>query len=117
MLKQSTSRMKKVLAILLGVLFIVSFTAVAASAHHWRHGGWGVYGWGLPGPVWGFPISAPAYIPVSAPAQVSVCAPVKAPIKAPVKASAQIPVCTPAQSGTISLSTLDLSIITLSATA
>ena len=32
MLKQSSSRMKKVLAILLAVLFVVSVTAVAASA-------------------------------------------------------------------------------------
>ena len=32
MLKQSSSRMKKVLAILLAVLFVVSLTAVAVSA-------------------------------------------------------------------------------------
>ncbi len=38
MLRQSSSRMKKVLAILLAVLFVVSFTAVAAST---RYGGYG----------------------------------------------------------------------------
>ena len=40
MLKQKFSRMKKVLAILLSVLFIASVTAVAASAHG-GGGGWG----------------------------------------------------------------------------
>ncbi len=39
MLKQSSSKMKKVLAILMAVLFGVSLTAVAASAH--GHGGGG----------------------------------------------------------------------------
>jgi len=39
MLKQSSSRMKKVLASLLAVLFIVSLTAVAASARDERHDG------------------------------------------------------------------------------
>ena len=48
MLKQKFSRMKKVLAILLSVLFIASVTAVAASAHG-GGGGWGGYGWG-----WGY---------------------------------------------------------------
>ena len=38
MLKQPSSRMKKVLAILLVVFFVVSLTAVSASAAH-RHGG------------------------------------------------------------------------------
>jgi hypothetical protein len=51
MLKQSFSRMKKVLAILLSVLFIASVTAVAASAHGGY--GWGGYGWGYgPGCMW-----------------------------------------------------------------
>ena len=50
MLEQSYSEMKKVLAILLTVLFVVSFTAVTASAH----GGWGWGGgWGYgTGCVW-----------------------------------------------------------------
>jgi hypothetical protein len=55
MLKQFSS-MKKGLAVLLAVLFVVSLTAVAASADrhghghhhggHWGHGGWGYPGWG-----------------------------------------------------------------------
>ena len=43
MSKQSFSRMKKVLAMLLSVLFIASVTAVVASAHG-GGGGWGGYG-------------------------------------------------------------------------
>ena len=60
MLKKSYSGMKKVLAISIAVLFVVSFTAVAASAEreghpgHHGHGGFdfggcggcGGYGWG-----------------------------------------------------------------------
>jgi flagellar basal body-associated protein FliL len=88
MLTQSSSKMKKVLAILLAVLFVVSLTAMAASAHHgslgWGgFGAWGGYGCGLPGPVWGLPNSAPAYgpvatttfAPISSPASESVCEP------------------------------------------
>ena len=59
MLKQSSS-MKKGLAVLLAVLFVVSLTAVAASADHTsghghygghgRYGGYGGYGgWGYGG--------------------------------------------------------------------
>ena len=44
MLKQSVSRIKKVLPVLLGVLFVVSLTAVSASAHNYYRGG---YGYGL----------------------------------------------------------------------
>jgi len=45
MLKQSVSRIKKVLPVLLAVLFVVSLTAVAASAHRSHgYGGWGDYG-------------------------------------------------------------------------
>jgi hypothetical protein len=56
MLKQSSS-MKKVLAVSLAVLFVVSLTTVAASAkggsywrdgghgHYGSHGSWGYYGW------------------------------------------------------------------------
>ena len=50
MLKQSSSRLKKVLTILLAVLFVLSVTTVAASAHgggRWG-GGWGGY------PYWGY---------------------------------------------------------------
>ncbi len=60
MLKKSYSGMKKVLAISLAVLFVVSFTAVAASAERegyhghggfgfgdgFGFGGFGGYGWG-----------------------------------------------------------------------
>ena len=45
MLKQSCSKIKKVLTILLTVLFVVSLTALAASGHG---GGWGGY------PYWGY---------------------------------------------------------------
>jgi len=52
MLKQTSSRVKKVLAILLAVLFVISVTSVAASAHYGGWGrGWGGYGWG---PGWGY---------------------------------------------------------------
>jgi uncharacterized membrane protein len=59
MLKQSSSRIRKVLAILLTVLFVASLISVTASAYrghgfghggHWRHGGhWGHGGWGYGG--------------------------------------------------------------------
>ena len=51
MLKQSSGRMKKVLAILLTILFVISVTSVAASAHY---GGWGRGGWLWLGPGWGY---------------------------------------------------------------
>lgn len=44
MLKQSSSRMKKVFAILLTVLFVVSFTVVAASAERGDRGDHGSLG-------------------------------------------------------------------------
>jgi hypothetical protein len=50
MLKQEVSRLKKILTILLAVLFVLSVTIVAASAHgggRWG-GGWGGY------PYWGY---------------------------------------------------------------
>jgi hypothetical protein len=46
MLKQSSTRMKMVLAILLAVLFVTSLSAVAVEAH--GGGPWGGYGWGRP---------------------------------------------------------------------
>jgi hypothetical protein len=68
MLKKSYSGMKKVLAISLAVLFVVSFTAVAASAEREGHpghpghggfdfggcGGCGGYGWGGGGYGYGY---------------------------------------------------------------
>jgi len=61
MLKQSSSRMKKALAVLLAVLFVASLTAVAVSARGgggWGgRGGWGGYGgWGMMGayPYYGY---------------------------------------------------------------
>lgn len=56
MLKQEVSRLKKRLTILLAVLFVLSVTIVAASAHgggRWG-GGWGGYPyWGSgPGCMW-----------------------------------------------------------------
>ncbi len=81
MLKQSPSKMKKILAVLLAVLFVVSLTAVSASAFQ-RHnmgggmgmrggfghhgfgggfgGGWGG-GWGWPGWGWGWPYMGYGY--------------------------------------------------------
>ena len=69
MLKQFFS-MKKGLAVLLAVFFVVSLTAVSASAwggyggwhrHGWDgYGGWGGLGWGLPGPGCGLSICEPA---------------------------------------------------------
>jgi hypothetical protein len=47
MLKQSTSKMKTVFAILLAVLFVLSLTAMAASAHHEGRGGYGMIGYGI----------------------------------------------------------------------
>ena len=44
MLKQSSSGMRKVLAVLLVVLFVVSLTVVAASAREDQHGDYGHYG-------------------------------------------------------------------------
>ena len=50
MLKQSPSGMKKVLAILLAVLFLASVTAMAVNAHG---GGRGGFGWaGAVSPYW-----------------------------------------------------------------
>ena len=48
MLKQSSSGMKKGLAVLLAALFVVSVTVMAASAREYRHGDHGHYGghWG-----------------------------------------------------------------------
>lgn len=52
MSKQEVNRLKKILTILLAVLFVLSVTMVAASAHgggHWGSGwGWGGY------PYWGY---------------------------------------------------------------
>jgi hypothetical protein len=54
MLKQKLSRPKKILTILLAVLFVLSLTTVAASAHGGGHGGFGGY-WGWGGyPYWGY---------------------------------------------------------------
>ena len=50
MLKPKVSRIKKVLAVLLAVLFVVSLTAVTASAHGVGRGGWGWGGY----PYWGY---------------------------------------------------------------
>ena len=54
MLKQSYSEMKKVFAILLTVLFVVSLTAVTASAHGGGHGGWGAMVPGGGYPYWSY---------------------------------------------------------------
>jgi len=52
MLKQKVSRLKKILTILLAVLFVLSVTTVAVSAHGSGRLG-GVWGWGIH-PYWGY---------------------------------------------------------------
>ena len=60
MLKQSSIKMRMILAILLAILFVTSLTAVAVEAHgggpwggwgSWRPG-WGGWGYGGPGCTW-----------------------------------------------------------------
>ena len=61
MLKQSSSRMKKVLSVFLAVIFVVSLTAVTTSARSgwYRGGNWGWGGsWG-DGLGWGWNWSGP----------------------------------------------------------
>jgi hypothetical protein len=59
MLKLFSSGMKKGMPILLAAFFVVSLTAVAASAHHGCYGcygccdGYGFYGCGCGGYPWG----------------------------------------------------------------
>jgi|GEM_PF-3342139 len=53
MLKQKVSRLKKILTILLAVLFVLSVTTVAVSAHGGARWGWGGPRWGYgPGCMW-----------------------------------------------------------------
>jgi hypothetical protein len=79
MLKQSSNRMKKGIAVLFVVLFVASLTAVTVSAKggsYWRgygnyggHGHYGGYGdwgygdWGW-GPGWGYGLGAYPYMGV-----------------------------------------------------
>ncbi len=82
MLKQSSNKMKKVLSILLAVLFVVSLTAVAASAYGggWRDGGYG-RGWGdggyggvygLGGDGWDAGSPFPPYYPYAGPQVIAI---------------------------------------------
>ncbi len=67
MLKQSSSRMKKVLAILLVVLFVVSLTVVAVSA---RGGGAGISGgYSVDGGIYDNPLYFPNGNPYKSPQQ------------------------------------------------
>jgi hypothetical protein len=77
MLKQSSSKMKKVLSILLAVLFVVSLTAVAASAYGGGHGrGWGDGGYGgvygLGGDGWDAGSPFPPYYPYAGPQVIAI---------------------------------------------
>jgi hypothetical protein len=86
MLKQTSSRMKKVLSILLTVLFVLSATSVAASANGGGHGrGWGDggygYGWdnggyggvyGLGGYGWDAGSPFPPYNPYAGPQVIAI---------------------------------------------
>jgi len=89
MLKQKVNRLKKILTILLGVLFILSVTTVAASAHGDGHGGWGWGGysyWGYgTGCVWvNGNWSCPSYIGMPYTMQASApTAPAKDPDPSP----------------------------------
>jgi hypothetical protein len=83
MLKQSSSKMKNVLSILLTVLFVVSLTAVAASAYgggYGRDGGYG-RGWGdsydggiygLGGYGWDAGSPFPPYYPYAGPQVIAI---------------------------------------------
>jgi hypothetical protein len=85
MLKQSSSRMKKVLSVLLTILFVLSATAVAASAYGGGHGrgcdgGYG-YGWdnggyggvyGLGGYGWDAGSPFPPYYPYAGPQVIAI---------------------------------------------
>jgi len=83
MLKQSSSKMKKVLSILMAVLFVVSLTAVAASAYGSGHGrdggygrGWGDGGYGgvygLGGYGWDAGSPFPPYYPYAGPQVIAI---------------------------------------------
>lgn len=74
MLKQSSSKMKKVLSILLAVLFVVSLTAVAASAYGGGHGRNGGYGgvYGLGGDGWDAGSPFPPYYPYAGPQVIAI---------------------------------------------
>ena len=76
MLKKSSSGMKKVLAVLFAVLFVVSLTAVAANAHagFYRGGAWGWGGSWSESPGWGWNWSGPCqYVYNGAGAWVVAC--------------------------------------------
>jgi hypothetical protein len=81
MLKQSVSRIKKVLPVLLAVLFVVSLTAVSASAHGYYRGGYG-YGLGFNYPFGVYPsiasvgVSPVAMTEVAVPAMATAAVPV-----------------------------------------
>ncbi len=99
MLKQKVSRIKKVMTILLIVLFVVSLTAVSSSAHGggrgWGgYGGWGGPGWGSgPGCMWvgGNNWLCPAYSGMPYTVQASKPAePAKAPDPSPNLAGATL---------------------------
>ena len=77
MLKQSSSKIKKVLSILLAVLFVVSLTAVAASAYGGGYGrGWGNGGYGgvygLGGYGWDAGSPFPPYYPYAGPQVIAI---------------------------------------------
>jgi hypothetical protein len=81
MLKQSVSRIKKVLPVLLAVLFVVSLTAVSASAHGYYRGGCGYglgfnYPFGVYPPIASVGVSPVAMTEVAVPAIATAAAPV-----------------------------------------
>ena len=98
MLKQKLSRPRKISTILLAVLFIVSLTAVATSAHGGGRSGFGSgWGWGAY-PYWGYGTgcvwvngnwSCPSYIGMPYTMQASApAAPAKDPDPSPNLAGA-----------------------------
>jgi len=74
MLKQSSSKMKKILSILLAVLFVASLTAVAASAYGSSHGHDSGYGgvYGLGGDGWDAGSPFPPYYPYAGPQVIAI---------------------------------------------
>ena len=80
MLKKSVSQIKKVLPVLLAVFFVVSLTAVSASAYYGGHGfryGWGYnYPFGLYPPIASVGVASPVVMTEAAvPAMTTMAVP------------------------------------------
>ena len=87
MLKQSVSRIRKTLPILLAVLFVVSLTAVSASAH-WYGPNWGRFGSGFSYPLGYYPLAPVGVAPVGVAAPVEIAGPAILPTAVPAATTA-----------------------------